>query len=140
MFNYDYLSEMKNDVLAAIRDQYSLADYENRDELEQVLNDELWIDDGVTGNASGSYTFNSSRAQEYVSDNMDLLKEALAEFCEDAATTAEHFLNEDWEYFDVTIRCYLLGQAISEALDEIGDDEYSPEEAEEEEEAEAAAM
>lgn len=140
MFNYDYLSEMKNDVLAAIRDQYSLADYESRDEFEQVLNDELWIDDGVTGNASGSYTFNSSRAQDYVTDNEELLKEALTEFCVDAETIADHFLNGDWEYFDVTIRCYLLGQAISEALDEIGDDEYSPEEEEEAEEAEAAAM
>jgi hypothetical protein len=140
MRNYDYLAEMKDDVLNAIRDQYDLADYENRDDFEQVLNDELWIDDAVTGNTSGSYTSNSSQAREYVLDNMDLLKEALFEFGADAKTTADHFLNEDWEYFDVTIRCYLLGQAISEALDEIGDDEFAPEEETEEEEPEASAM
>ena len=29
------------------------------------------------------------------------------------------FLEENWEYFDVTIRCYLLSQAISAAIDEL---------------------
>lgn len=53
---------------------------------------------------------------------MDLLSEACAEFGIDSATVGEKFLDEDWEYFDVTIRCYLLSQAISEALDEIEDD------------------
>ena len=140
MYGYDYLESMKEDVLTAIKDQYTLADYENRDEFEQVLNDELWIDDGVTGNASGSYTFNSSRAQDYVTDNEELLKEALTEFCVDAETIADHFLNGDWEYFDVTIRCYLLGQAIAAALDELEEENAWEEEEEEETDAEPVAL
>ena len=140
MYGYDYLESMKEDVLTAIKDQYTLADYENRDEFEQVLNDELWIDDGVTGNVSGSYTFNSSRAQDYVTDNEELLKEALTEFCVDAETIADHFLNGDWEYFDVTIRCYLLGQAIAAALDELEEENAWEEEEEEETDAEPVAM
>ena len=50
---------------------------------------------------------------------MDTVTEALREFCVDAETIAEKFLEEDWEYFDVAARCYILGAAISEALDEI---------------------
>ena len=138
---YNYLDSMKEDVLEAIRENYTLSDYENRDQLEERLNDDLWMDDSVTGNASGSYTFNSYRAQEYVTDNMDLVREMAAEFCCDGMELAEHFMNEDWEWFDVSIRCYLLGQAIAEALDDLEEDqEFSQEEEEEEEEEETAAV
>lgn len=119
---YNYLEAMKEDVLEYINNEINLSDYEDLDELEQFLNDELFTVDSVTGNASGSYTFNRWQAQEYVCDNMDELKEALNEFGTDAETIADKFLSEDWEYFDVTIRCYLLGAAISEALEEIEED------------------
>lgn len=119
---YSYLEAMKEDVLEYINNKINLSDYEDLDELEQFLNDELWTVDSVTGNASGSYTFNRCQAQEYVCDNMDELKEALDEFGIDAETITDKFLSEDWEYFDVTIRCYLLGAAISEGLEEIKED------------------
>lgn len=53
---YNYLEEMKSDVMEYINNEINLADYEDRDELEQFLNDELFAVDSVTGNASGSYT------------------------------------------------------------------------------------
>jgi len=90
----------------------------DREELEEKLNDDLWINDSVTGNASGSYTFCRETAKEYVTDNMDLVQEVVNEFCISADTVAEKFLNEDYEYFDVSIRCYLLGATIAEVLDE----------------------
>lgn len=118
---YDYMKEMVADVKEAIEYDYNLAEWTgNRSGLEEQLCDDLWIDDSVTGNASGSYTFNRYQAQQYVCDNVDLCREALKEFCVEAETIADKFLNEDFEYFDVTIRCYLLGQAISEALDDLG--------------------
>lgn len=116
---YNYLEEMKNDVMEYINNEIDLSNYEDRDELEQFLNDELFTVDSVTGNASGSYTFNRVQASLYVLDNMDLLQEAIRGFCIDSETVADKFLSDDWEYFDVTIRCYLLGQAIAEALDEM---------------------
>lgn len=119
---YNYLKAMKEDVLEYINNEINLSDYEDLDELEQFLNDELWTVDSVTGNASRSYTFNRCQAQEYVCDNIDKLKEALDEFGTDAEKIADKFLSEDWEYFDVTIRCYLLGAAISESLEEIEED------------------
>ena len=115
---YDYLEAMKQDIMDYIREEVNAGEFSDREELENKLNDDLFINDSITGNASGSYTFNSYTAKEYVFDNIDLLNEAITEFCEDDVI-GEKFLNEEWEWMDVTIRCYLLGQAISEALDDI---------------------
>ena len=121
MMKYDYLEAMKSDVLDYIREEVNASEFSDREELENKLNDDLFINDSITGNASGSYTFNSYTAKEYVFDNIDLLNEAITEFCEDDVI-GEKFLNEEWEWMDVTIRCYLLGQAISEALDDMEDE------------------
>lgn len=129
---YNYLEAMKNDITEYINDNINLADYADRDELESYLNDELFTEDSVTGNASGSYTFSRAQAQEYVKDNIDLLKDACEEFGTDAATVGEWFLSEDWEEMDVTIRCYLLGQAIAEVLDDMGEELEEAFESEEE--------
>ena len=91
-----------------------MSDYSDRDELEEYLNERLFCEDSVTGNASGSYTFNAWQAEENICHNLDLLGEALAEFGGDASD-----LLESAESCDVTIRCYLLNQAISAALDEL---------------------
>ena len=115
MYNYYYA--MENDIKNYIEENINLEDY-TREDLEEELNDQLWICDGVTGNASGSYTFNRYKAKEYVTENIDLCREALTEFCCDMLTVVDNFLNGDWEYFDVSIRCYLLGSIINTVLDE----------------------
>ena len=112
---YNYLEAIKSDVLDYIREEVNLADYDSREELEEALNDELWTVDSVTGNASGSYYCNAWRAEEALCHNWDLLAEALEEFGQDGTDV----LKQGAEEMDVTIRCYLLGQAIAEALDEL---------------------
>lgn len=129
---YNYLEAMKKDITEYINNEINLADYADRDELESSLNDDLFTEDSVTGNASGSYTFSRAQAQEYVKDNIDILKDACEEFGTDAASVGEWFLSDDWEKMDVTIRCYLLGQAIGEALDDMGDELKEAFESEEE--------
>lgn len=119
---YNYLEEMISDVMDYVMDEIELNDFYGREDLESYLNDELFDCDSITGNASGSYTFNSSEAKEYVMDNIDLLTNVVYEGFLDRDTVGKKFLDEEWEYFDVTIRCYLLGQAISEALDRLDDD------------------
>lgn len=117
---YDYREAMTEDVKQWITDEVNLADWtEDREGLEQQLNGNLWTADSVTGNGSGSYTFNRVQASLYVLDNMDLLQEAIEEFATDPATVGDKFISEDWEWFDVIIRCYLLGSVISEVLDEM---------------------
>lgn len=112
---YDYREAVKADVVQYINDNIDISTTFDREELEQQLNDSLWTEDSVTGNASGSYTFNTYQAEENLAHNLDLLKEAVEEFGSDLG----EILNKGAECADVTIRCYLLGWAISEALDEL---------------------
>ena len=119
---YNYLEEMKEDIKEYLKNDAKLTFEDllyNRSDLEEKLYSDLWINDSVTGNASGSYTFNSYEAQEYVTDNIDLLIDMCQEFDVEAETIGQKFLNEEWEWMDVSIRCYLLNQAISEVLDEL---------------------
>lgn len=118
MERYDYLEAVKEDVLNYINDNEIVVTTENRNEVEQELNDTLFTCDSVTGNASGSYTFNAWKAEEYLCHNWNLLVEALTEFGCDM-----NYLERAAEACDVAIRCYLLGQAISEVLDEIETEE-----------------
>lgn len=116
MTNYNYLEAVTSDVLDYIKEEINLDEWKgNREGLEEKLNDELWTVDSVTGNASGSYTFNTWEAEENLAHNWDLLAEALDEFGQDGTDV----LRQGAESMDVTIRCYLLGQAIAEALDEL---------------------
>lgn len=127
--DYDYREAVKDDVLEYIREEIDFTEFDTLDELEQHLNDELWTVDSVTGNASGSYTFSTWEAEENICHNLDLLEEA----CDEFGTVDP--LKQGAEACDVTIRCYLLGQAIAEALEEIADEfEEAHEEDEEDEE------
>lgn len=131
---YDYLEQVTADVRDYVEQEIDLTEWAgDRDGLEEKLNDDLWTCDSVTGNGSGSYTFNRVQAQIYVLDGMDELQEAVNEFGIDSETIGEKFLASDWEYFDVTIRCYLLGQAIAAVLDDLEEDGAFEEEEEEEE-------
>ena len=85
MGKYNYLESVKEDVKSAIVENYDyLEELKNdRNGFEQKLYDDLFISDSVTGNASGSYTFNAWQAEEYLCHNLELLKEACEEFCSD---------------------------------------------------------
>lgn len=131
MTNYNYLEAVTSDVLDYIKEEINLDEWKgSRDGLEEKLNDELWTVDSVTGNASGSYTFNTWEAEENLAHNWDLLAEALDEFGQDGTDV----LKQGAEAMDVTIRCYLLGQAIAEALDELEEELAEDDEDEDEEE------
>ena len=88
---YNYLEAIKADVKDAIEENYDLNEWRgNREELENKLNEDFWINDSVTGNASGSYTFNSYTAKEYVTDNSELVLEMTNEFGETAESIGKH--------------------------------------------------
>ncbi len=117
MERYDYQQAVKDDIKQYIEDHDVKVTTSNREELESSLYDEMFISDSVTGNASGSYTFNTWQAEENLCHNLDLLKEACEEFGSDCN------ILESAESCDVTIRCYLLGQLLGEVLDELEEDD-----------------
>lgn len=115
---YNYYEAIKADVIDFIECNIDFSKYENAEDLAWRLEELLWVDDGVTGNASGSYTSNTWQAEEYIAHNWDLLFEALREFgCESVDV-----LEKGADWCDVTIRCYLLRGAIDEALKEMAEE------------------
>ena len=115
---YNYLEELKSDVKNYIKEVASdYMDCEDIDELRENLYDNLWDEDSVTGNGSGSYTFNREEAKKYVADNLDLMVDAYKEF-DSIEKLVNNLADSDFETIDVTIRCYLLSQALDEVLDD----------------------
>ena len=112
---YNYLENMVENVKESFEENKVSQGWdkliENGDiqTLHENMYDFMFGDDSVTGNASGSYTFNTWQAEENLCHNMDLLEEACREFdCKPKLDNAE--------WCDVTIRCYLLDDAISEVI------------------------
>ena len=115
---YNYLEELKSDVRTYIKEVASdYMDCEDMDELRDSLYDNLWNEDSVTGNGSGSYTFNREEAKKYVSDNLDLMVEAYKDL-DSIESLVDDLEALDFETIDVTIRCYLLSQALDEVLED----------------------
>lgn len=115
---YDYKDAMRIDIAQYILDNMTseTIDGIDEDDLSEQLNEDLWIADDVTGNGSGSYTFSRSQAAENVRGNEDLVREMIREFDLDVGDVVDRFLDSDYEWFDVSIRCYLLGEMISTVI------------------------
>ena len=121
MEKYNYLQALKEDIREYIGANFTKEEQRelvaDKDEASEKLNDDLWVADSVTGNASGSYYCNAWKAEEAIAHNLDILAEALDEFgCGDV-----NAFKKGAEWCDVAIRCYLLGQAIAETLNELED-------------------
>lgn len=113
MTNYNYKKAVKDDIKKYIAENINLADYADKEELHEYLQDTLWAENSVTGNASGSYTCNTYEAEENIAHNWDLLQEALEEF----GSSDINVLEKGAEWADVIIRCYLLSECIAEVLE-----------------------
>lgn len=113
--NYqNFLDEVRDDLKQMIIDNYP-----TRKALEEAdrdtIYDDAFINDSVTGNGSGSYYFNTWKSRDNVMNNEEVVEEMVDEFGVDMK---EHW--NDWEFLDVSCRCYLLGQVdIEEVIQEI---------------------
>lgn len=112
---YNYKDAIKEDIRDYIKCNY--ADPGCLD--PERMYDDLFCNDSVTGNASGSYTCNPAKARRYVMGNEQLVKDALLEFCTPPEEAAEHIF--DYEWMDVNVRCHLLRECIDEVIEEIGE-------------------
>lgn len=117
---YDYYENVSQAVKEAAEDSYTpeILEPVDLDDYAEKLSDALWVDDGVTGNASGSYFFNSYKAEEALAGNWELAGEALEEFGYDNINAFE----KGAEWIDCIIRCYLLNQSIAEYVEEYEDE------------------
>lgn len=99
----EYKAQVYGDAVTFIDDNYrNYSDY-------QELYDDMFIDDSVTGNGSGSYTFNGYAAEENVKDL--LFDDAFACAARDNGyQTNDIFGIESGETIDVMARCFALSE------------------------------
>lgn len=117
---YNYYNEVLQAVEEAVKDGYrpEMLEPVDLEDYGEKLNDALWVDDGVTGNASGSYFCNSYKAEEALAGNWELAGEALEEFGYDDINAFE----KGAEWVDCVVRCYLLNSCISDYIEQNEDD------------------
>lgn len=121
---YDYrnaviedVREYINDRIEDVREYIKENEVTDINEVYEFLYDDMFVCDSVTGNASGSYTFNTYQAEENICHNLDLLGEA----CEAFGSNTD-LLKDGAEACDVTIRCYLLSECLNEVLEGVKDE------------------
>ena len=93
--------------------------YDN--DIADWIYDEVWDEDLITGNGI-YYHDTEDKCSEYICHNFDLLYEAAREYCidDDVNILIEHYEDKSLaRYCDTTIRCYLLGECIEKALEEL---------------------
>lgn len=114
---YDkYYKEVYNDACAVAAENFcgyleSDSDLENNDDDFDDAWDEfyedLFIDDSVTGNGSGSYWFNRKKAEESLGEFV--WDEDIKWLLWDMGYTIEETVKQGPEVADVIIRCAMLG-------------------------------
>ena len=114
---YNYYEAVKEDVLNYIKKEVDMNGMD-LDELKERLYEDLINNASVTENENGSYTLCRSEAQKYVEENKDLVREMCDEFG-DHQRIANWWLTDDYESIDVSLRCYVLGNAIEMAVKEL---------------------
>lgn len=124
MKNYDYLEAVKEDVKTWLMDNSSqFEEIKSNNKIDGVidwdgvkddLNETLWTEDSITGNGSGSYTFNSEKARNYVldGDGWQYLEDLVNEGWITYESIGKDVTNYNFENLDVALRCYFLSQAI----------------------------
>lgn len=118
---YNYYEEVLEAVKEAAKNEWTPEAFDpapaDLEDYAKSLNSELWIDDSVTGNASGSYFCNAYKAEKALAGNWELAAEAMECFGDDCNP-----FEKGAEWVDVTIRCYLLNSCIADYIEQNEDD------------------
>lgn len=109
---YSYRGAMLTDLEQFFQDRK--CGYIDEDYAEE-LREKAFLCDSVTGNASGSYTFCDVKAQHLLAGNWDLLLKVAYERGIEPTISDEHKHSAEW--WDVAIRCYLLDDVFSFAVE-----------------------
>ena len=119
---YNYREAVKEDVKDWMDENHEPGASRELEFDYDTVFEGCWVDDGVTGNGSGSYTFSRLEARKNFfedDDSEDYVHQMVqVGFCT-AEDVGQHMASGDWEWLDVCIRCYLLGEVVQEVIDEI---------------------
>jgi hypothetical protein len=108
------IEEYKNQIKEDLRDyaEENKGYFKNLEDFREAA----WISDSITGNGSGSYFCNSAKAAEAIGDLIwdEDLKDMFSNFGYESVP-----MEKGPEFIDVSIRCFLLDECISEIEDEL---------------------
>ena len=107
MNKYDYRKAICNDIKQWLEDEFF-----------DWLNEELWGKDSVTGNGLDYYD-TEEQCQKYIATNLTLYFEAANEFYDFPNSGTPWIYKNPAQHMDCTIRCYLLGECLRTALEEL---------------------
>ena len=118
---YDYKKAVRNDLYDYIKDQmkYYLVDDRNDQDFRSITDPRFsdylqeGIQDDVSGSRYGSHTNDNDLAKEYVTDNMNIAKDAYVYHGEDLD---EDINDNNWEKIDSLIRDYLANEMLDDML------------------------
>ena len=115
---YSYPQAVKSDIREYLKEELDVGTFglliQGDDDTIEDVREELFEDDSITGNASGSYTMNSLEAEQNLAGNWDLLREA-----KDELDPGVDLIAKGPEFCDVLIRCYLVDWCFNETLNDI---------------------
>lgn len=107
---YDkYYNEVYKDACAVAAENFAgyLENNDDFDDAWEEFYEDLFIDDSVTGNGSGSYWFNRKKAEESLGEF--IWDEDIKWLLWDMGYTIEETVKRGPEVADVIIRCAMLG-------------------------------
>lgn len=115
---YSYQKAVKSDIREYLKDELDVCTFglliQGDDDTIETVREELFQDDSITGNQSGSYTMNTLKAEENLVGNWNLLEEVMSEF-----DLHVNPIEKGAEWCDSLIRCYLVDWCFTEVLKEI---------------------
>ena len=97
----DYITAVKEDAISAINN----GDYDNATSVDHII-DNMWIDDRITGNGSGSYTFSAYTAKNNVANL--IWDDEFIDKLSDMDIDLSELIKRGAESVDVTARCLAL--------------------------------
>ena len=115
---YDkYYNEVYNDARDVASENF-VCYLENNDDFNDAWDafyEDLFMDDSVTGNASGSYWFNSKKAEESLGEF--IWDEDIILLLEEMGYIIEDVIKRGPEATDVIIRCAMLSSVCEDIRD-----------------------
>jgi len=122
MEKYDYRRAIIDDVKDYINSHpEELPDPKQYDDIVEYWYNMLLDEDSITGSGFSWYSTEENCAK-YISNNMDLVRRAIAEYdyAELALEIVDYFTDHEiCRYFDSTVRHLLLYECVEEALREL---------------------
>jgi len=118
----DYCKAVISDAEDVIAENFDNGSYDAETDFTDVY-DALFVDDAVTGNGSGSYTFNSAKAKENVKDAVfdDDIMTIVRGMGVDRYAFTDYIAEGKWETMDVIIRCAILNDVYGQIEDYFDD-------------------